>query len=61
MLPELNAAFTAVLETAANQYLKLAPESLDKLGQLPPLQRGLPRILEIPVAIRDNVDGGRSG
>lgn len=34
MLPELNAAFTAVLETAANQYLKLSPESLDKLGRL---------------------------
>ena len=34
MLPELNAAFTAVLETAANSYLKLAPESLAKLGKL---------------------------
>ena len=34
MLPELNAAFTAVLETAVNSYLKLAPDSLTRLGRL---------------------------
>lgn len=34
MLPELNAAFTAALENAANSYLRLAPESLAKLGRL---------------------------
>ncbi|MDH5445087.1 MAG: SCP2 sterol-binding domain-containing protein [Gammaproteobacteria bacterium] len=34
MLPEFNAAFTAVLETAANQYLKLSPDSLAKLAKL---------------------------
>lgn len=34
MLPELNAAFTAALETAVNNYLHLAPESLAQLGRL---------------------------
>ena len=34
MLPELHAAMTAALETAANQYLRLAPESLAQLGRL---------------------------
>lgn len=34
MLPELNAAFTAALESAVNGYLHLAPDSLAQLGRL---------------------------
>ncbi len=34
MLPELNAAFTAVLENTLNRYLHLSPESLEQLGRL---------------------------
>ena len=34
MFPELNAAFTATLETALNSYLQLAPQSLAQLGRL---------------------------
>lgn len=34
MMHELNAAFTAALENAANGYLRLAPQSLAQLGRL---------------------------
>lgn len=34
MLPELNAAFTAALENAANAYLRLDPASLTQLAHL---------------------------
>lgn len=34
MLPELNAAFSAVLESAVNRYLRLAPDSLAQLDRL---------------------------